>query len=92
MATAYMMASLISWPTAWHHCGHGKKAQASMEQRLFVEPMALRSPASVEAQLRIILRGVDLVVDRATFTLAKTSMRVEYLLERQLLAPRIQSC
>ncbi|KAH7208502.1 uncharacterized protein BKA55DRAFT_489731, partial [Fusarium redolens] len=36
---------------------------------------ALRSPAAVEALLRVILRGVDLMVDRATFTLAKTSYR-----------------
>ncbi|KAH7190722.1 hypothetical protein DER44DRAFT_678391, partial [Fusarium oxysporum] len=36
---------------------------------------ALRSPAAVEAQLRIILRGVDLMIDRAVFTLAKTSYR-----------------
>ncbi|EWZ78465.1 hypothetical protein FOWG_17287 [Fusarium oxysporum f. sp. lycopersici MN25] len=36
---------------------------------------ALRSPAAVEAQLRVILRGVDLMVDRATFKLAKTSYR-----------------
>ncbi|EGU73455.1 hypothetical protein FOXB_16035 [Fusarium oxysporum f. sp. conglutinans Fo5176] len=37
--------------------------------------IALHCPAAVEAQLRIILRGVDLMVDRATFTLAKTSYR-----------------
>ncbi|QKD56923.2 uncharacterized protein FOBCDRAFT_140860 [Fusarium oxysporum Fo47] len=36
---------------------------------------ALRSPAVVEAQLRVILRGVDIMVDRACFTLAKTSYR-----------------
>jgi hypothetical protein len=36
---------------------------------------ALRSPAVVEAQLRVILRGVDIMVDRAYFTLAKTSYR-----------------
>jgi type IV pilus biogenesis protein CpaD/CtpE len=36
---------------------------------------APRSPAAVEAQLRVILRGVDLMVDRATFKLAKTSYR-----------------
>ncbi|KAI8417198.1 hypothetical protein FOFC_03511 [Fusarium oxysporum] len=26
MAAAYRMASLNSWPTAWHHCGNGKKS------------------------------------------------------------------
>ncbi|KAH7186989.1 hypothetical protein DER44DRAFT_737016 [Fusarium oxysporum] len=36
---------------------------------------ALRSPAAVEAQLRAILCGVDLMIDRAVFTLAKTSYR-----------------
>ncbi|EWY79522.1 hypothetical protein FOYG_17324 [Fusarium oxysporum NRRL 32931] len=36
---------------------------------------ALRSPAVVEAQLRVILRGIDIMVDRASFTLAKTSYR-----------------
>ncbi|KAL5591114.1 hypothetical protein FOBRF1_014671 [Fusarium oxysporum] len=36
---------------------------------------ALRSPAVVEAQLRVILRGVLIMVDRASFTLAKTSYR-----------------
>ncbi|KAI8402217.1 hypothetical protein FOFC_17523 [Fusarium oxysporum] len=55
MAAAYRMASLNSWPTAWHHCGNGKKVQTSMERRLFVGPMARysiresscrRSPAS----------------------------------------------
>ncbi|KAH7187148.1 hypothetical protein DER44DRAFT_753975 [Fusarium oxysporum] len=35
----------------------------------------LRSPAVVEAQLRVILRGVDIMVNRACFTLAKTSYR-----------------
>ncbi|EXM13432.1 hypothetical protein FOTG_18113 [Fusarium oxysporum f. sp. vasinfectum 25433] len=35
----------------------------------------LRSPAAVEAQLRVILRGIDLMIDRATFTLLKTSYR-----------------
>ncbi|KAJ3454411.1 hypothetical protein MRS44_018305 [Fusarium solani] len=29
---------------------------------------ALRSPAVVEAQLRVILRGIDIMVDRASFT------------------------
>ncbi|KAI5456257.1 hypothetical protein BGZ63DRAFT_397101 [Mariannaea sp. PMI_226] len=33
------------------------------------------SPAAVEAQLRIILRGIDLMFNRAKFTLAKTSYR-----------------
>jgi hypothetical protein len=36
---------------------------------------AVRSPAVVEAQLRVILRGVDIMVDRACFTLAKISYR-----------------
>ncbi|WJG35729.1 uncharacterized protein FOBCDRAFT_114359, partial [Fusarium oxysporum Fo47] len=36
---------------------------------------ALRSPAAVDAQLRVILRGVDLMVDRAMLTLAKASYR-----------------
>ncbi|KAH7117484.1 hypothetical protein EDB81DRAFT_668227, partial [Dactylonectria macrodidyma] len=35
----------------------------------------LRSSAAVEAQIRVVLRGVDLMIDRATFTLAKTSYR-----------------
>ncbi|KAF4331935.1 hypothetical protein FBEOM_14282 [Fusarium beomiforme] len=35
----------------------------------------LQSPAAVEAQLRVILRGIDLMIDRATFTLLKTSYR-----------------
>ncbi|KAJ9419832.1 hypothetical protein QL093DRAFT_2373348 [Fusarium oxysporum] len=76
MAAAYRMTSLNSWPTAWHHCGHGKKAQTSLERRLFVgqwHDTVPRSPAAVEARLRDILRGVGLMVDRATFTLAKTS-------------------
>ncbi|EXA30083.1 hypothetical protein FOVG_18497 [Fusarium oxysporum f. sp. pisi HDV247] len=36
---------------------------------------ALQSLAVVEAQLRVILRGVDIMVDRACFTLVKTSYR-----------------
>lgn len=35
----------------------------------------LRIPATKEAQLRVILHGVDLMIDRATSTLAKTSYR-----------------
>ncbi|QKD57366.2 uncharacterized protein FOBCDRAFT_117962, partial [Fusarium oxysporum Fo47] len=35
----------------------------------------LRSPAAVEAQLRVILGGINLMIDRATFTLLKTSSR-----------------
>ncbi|KAF5572192.1 hypothetical protein FPCIR_14349 [Fusarium pseudocircinatum] len=37
--------------------------------------IALHCPAAVEVKLRIILRGVDLMVGRAKFTLAKTSYR-----------------
>ncbi|KAH7146941.1 hypothetical protein B0J13DRAFT_423957, partial [Dactylonectria estremocensis] len=33
------------------------------------------SPMAVEAQLRIILRGIDLMFDWAKFTLARTSYR-----------------
>jgi hypothetical protein len=32
-------------------------------------------PAAVEAQLRVILRGIDLMIDRAIFTLLETSCR-----------------
>ncbi|KAI5455909.1 hypothetical protein BGZ63DRAFT_368266, partial [Mariannaea sp. PMI_226] len=35
----------------------------------------VQSSSVVEAQIRVILRGVDLMVDRAKFTLAKTSYR-----------------
>ncbi|KAI8411132.1 hypothetical protein FOFC_07726 [Fusarium oxysporum] len=40
MVTAHWVASLVPQPTAWHHRGHGKKAQISMERRLSVRPMA----------------------------------------------------
>ncbi|PTD06399.1 hypothetical protein FCULG_00011852 [Fusarium culmorum] len=71
MITAHWVASLVPQPNAWYHCGHGKKDQISMEWRLSVSrwhDMALRSPAPVEAQLRVILR-------------AKTSYRSRCLLD-----------
>ncbi|KAH7459229.1 hypothetical protein FOMA001_g20149 [Fusarium oxysporum f. sp. matthiolae] len=72
------------WPRLFHNRPLGiiaataKKPKSAWNEDYLLgqwHDMALRSPAPVEAQLRVILRGVDLMIDRATFTLAKTSYR-----------------
>ncbi|ENH73681.1 hypothetical protein Focb16_v005400 [Fusarium oxysporum f. sp. cubense] len=72
------------WPRLFHNRPLGiiaataKKPKSAWNEDYLLgqwHDMALRSPAPVEAQLRVISRGVDLMIDRATFTLAKTSYR-----------------
>ncbi|KAH7231403.1 uncharacterized protein BKA55DRAFT_582699 [Fusarium redolens] len=72
------------WPRLFHNRPLGiiaataKKPKSAWNEDYLLgqwNDTALRSLAAVEAQLRIILRGVDLMVDRATFTLAQTSYR-----------------
>ncbi|KAI3572852.1 hypothetical protein IWW34DRAFT_890814 [Fusarium oxysporum f. sp. albedinis] len=72
------------WPRLFHNRPLGiiaataKKPKSAWNEDFLLghwNDTALRSPAALEAQLRIILRGVDLMVDRAAFTLAKTSYR-----------------
>jgi hypothetical protein len=72
------------WPRLFHNrsldviAATAKKPKSAWNEDYLLgqwHDMALRSPAAVEAQRRVILRGVDLMIDRATFTLAKSSYR-----------------